>query len=69
MFQSSVGATFMCLLSTTVNYFEKEKQNKFQALFMEGNLRSNNALYKTPKHSLFGQTLQGNIIQHNTDTC
>lgn len=42
----------MCLLSTTINYFVKEKQNKFQALFMEGNLRSNNALYKTPKHSL-----------------
>lgn len=49
----------MCLLSITVNYFVKEKQNKFQALFMEGSLRSNNALYKTPKHSLLVKHCRG----------
>lgn len=33
------------------NYFVIGKENKFQALVIEGDLRPN-ALYKAPKHSL-----------------
>lgn len=48
-------------------YFVIGRDNRFRALFIEGDLRTN-ALYKTPKHSLSAKhcrrTLSNTILTH-----